>query len=194
MAAAQTHQRASRWCTDKPDAKPPNVDAFFFPIVAFELLLLSVEQSLRLLLLLHYGIVRDDTNHNPHVLYRMVKNRSGGKQGIRAEIVNKMNELCQTGAIATVSEKEFANCLKRHDSSYSTFRYFGVDRHGRLSNQWEISPRDVQVLHCLALTLIQLNMDEMAKRGLKAMSSMSRVPGAEMTEDVRELKERLISG
>ena len=87
MAAAQAHQRASGWCMDKPDAKPPNIDAFFFNAVSFELILLSVEQSLRLLLLLHHGIVRDDTNHNPHVLYGTVKNRSGGEQGIREDII-----------------------------------------------------------------------------------------------------------
>ena len=72
MAAAQAHQRASGWCMDKPDAKPPNIDSFLFGAVSFELILLSVEQSLRLLLVLHFGIIRDDTNHNPHVLYGTV--------------------------------------------------------------------------------------------------------------------------
>ena len=89
MAAAQAHQRASGWCMDKPDARPPNIDFFFFNAVSFELILLSLEQSLRLLILLHYGILRDDTNHNPHVLYETVRNLSGGKEGIREDIVNK---------------------------------------------------------------------------------------------------------
>ena len=191
MAAAQAHQRASGWCMDKPDAKPPNMDAFFFSAVSFELILLSVEQSLRLLLLLHHGIVRDDTNHNPHVLYGTVKNLSGGTQGTRDDIVVKMNALGQTRAIKPISEKELAACLKKHDSSYSNFRYFQLDRHARLNTQWEFTVRDVQILHCLALALVVLNMDEMAKRGMKAMLSMSLVPEAEMTEDLVALKERL---
>ena len=191
MAAAQAHQRASGWCMDKPDAKPPNMDAFFFSAVSFELILLSVEQSLRLLLLLHHGIVRDDTNHNPHVLYGTVKNLSGGTQGTRDDIVVKMNALGQTRAIKPISEKELAACLKKHDSSYSNFRYFQLDRHARLNTQWEFTARDVQILHCLALALVDLNMDEMAKRGMKAMLSMSLVPEAEMTEDLVALKERL---
>ena len=106
MAAAQAHQRASCWCKDKPDAKPPNIDAFFFDVVSFELVLLSVEQSLRLLLLLHYSIVRDNTNHNPRILFEAMQNKSGGKIGIRQDILDEMNALGQTEGIALFSEKE----------------------------------------------------------------------------------------
>ena len=193
MAAAQAHQRASGWCMDKPDAKPPNIDAFFFTIVSFELVLLSVEQSLRLLLLLHYSIVRDDTNHNPRVLYGVVRNKSGDKEGIRCDITNKMNELGQTEGIAPIFEKELVACLNKHDSSYSNFRYFQLDHRAKLNNQWEFSQRDVQILHCLALALISLNMDEMRKRGIDALLSMSRVPESEMTQELKALRDRLIS-
>ena len=53
---------------------------------------------------------------------------------------------------------------------------------------------DIQILHCLALALIHLNMVEMGKLGIKAMLSMSRVPDADMTEDLVALKQRLASG
>ena len=88
MAGAQAHQRASIYCMDKPDAKPPNIDWFYFNVVSFELILMSVEQSLRLLLLLHYGIIRADTGHVPHVLYKAILRKSGGKSGIRRDIVD----------------------------------------------------------------------------------------------------------
>ena len=149
MAAAQAHQRASGWCLDKPDSKPPNIDAFFFPVVSFELILLSVEQSLRLVLLLHYSIVRDDTNHNPYVLYKAVQNKSGGTEGVRNEIVSKVNELGKAEGIDPVSEKELVTCLRKHDSSYSNFRYFQLDHRARLNKNWEFSRRDMQILHCL---------------------------------------------
>ena len=45
MAGAQAHQRASVYCMDKPDAKPPNIDRFYFNVVSFELIPMSVEQS-----------------------------------------------------------------------------------------------------------------------------------------------------
>ena len=178
---------------DMPDAKPPNIDYFYYFVVSFELFLLSVEQSLRLLLLLHYSIVRDDTNHNPRVLYRTVQNKSGDKTGMRQDIINKMNSLGQPESITSFSEKELLACLKKHDSSYSNFRYFQLDPQARLNEKFEISPRDIQTMHCLALALIHLNMDELEKRGIGIAHSMSPVPESEMTEELRTLKSRLLS-
>ena len=193
MAAAQAHQRVATWCMDKSDAKPPNIDAFFFPIVSFELVLLSIEQSLRLLLLLHYSIVRDDTNHNSYVLYREVRNKSGGKEGIRSDIISKMNVLGQTEGADPFSEKELVSCLKKHDSSYSNFRYFQLDHQARLNKKWGFSKRDVQIIHCLALALIHMNMGEMMRRGIGALLSMSLVPESEMTEELKDLRDHITS-
>ena len=178
---------------DKPDAKPPNIDYFYYFVVSFELILLSIEQSLRLLLLLHYSIVRDDTNHNPRVLYGTVQNKSDDKTGIRQDIINKMNSLGQPEGIPPFSEKELLACLKKHDSSYSNFRYFQLDPQARLNEKFEISPRDVQTMHCLALALIHLNMDELEKRGIGIAHSMTAVPESEMTEELSALKSRLLS-
>ena len=107
MAGAQAHQRASAWCLDKPDAKPPNIDAFFFPTVSFELILLSIEQSLRLVLLLHYSIIRADTNHTPHVLYGAIRNKSSGYEGVRSAIVERLNMYGGTHNVPTITERDF---------------------------------------------------------------------------------------
>ena len=120
MAGAQAHQRASVWCADKPDAKPPNIDWFFFNVVSLELILMSIEQSLRLLLLLHYSIVRDDTNHTPHVLYKAMQNKSGAKDGIRSEIVKHVNLLRTQQNLGEISEEEIVSCLRKHNASYGT--------------------------------------------------------------------------
>ena len=193
MAAAEAHQRASVWCREKRDAKPPNIDAFYFLVVSFELTLLSVEQSLRLLLLLQYSIVRNNTNHNPRTLYSEILHQSRGKIGIGQDILNKMNVVAQANALAPFSEKELLACLRKHDSSYSALRYFQLDRHARLSTDWEITPQDQQVFNCLALALILLNNYEMAKRGIGALGSMSPTPESAMTEELRALKKRLMS-
>ena len=171
----------------------PCIDFLFFSVVSFELVLLSVEQSLRLLLLLHYSIVRDNTNHNPYVLYKDIRNKSGDKEGIRRDIINQMNLLGQTKGIDPISEKELVTCLRKHDSSYSSFRYFQLDHQGRLNKKWEFSQRDVQILHCLALALISLNMDEMGRRDIGVLQSISPVPESEMTEELKALKARLMS-
>lgn len=187
MAAAQAHQRASVYCFDKPDAKPPNIDAFFFPTVSFELILLSVEQSLRLLLLLHDGAVLDRVDHNPAVLYKAVRRMSEGKEGLRDDIICQMNALGESVEIDDFSEGELRKCLNKHDSSYSNFRYFQLNRQGKLNLHWELSPRDVQIMHCLSLVLISMNMEKMSKQGMQVIQSMSLFPQSEMTEELKDL-------
>ena len=141
MNAAQAHQRASVLCIDKTDGKPSNIDCSYYMVVSFELVLLSVEQSLRLLLLLHYSIVRSD--HSSRVLYGAVQaaqRESGDRIGIRQDIVDKMNALGQPKVVTPFSEKELLTCLKKHDSSYSTFRYFQLDSQARSNPQLKFLP------------------------------------------------------
>ena len=192
MAGAQAHQRASVYCLDKPDAKPPNVDWFYFSVVSFELILMSVEQSLRLLLLLHYGIVRADTSHAPNVLYKTILRESGGKSGIRRDIVVTTNAVGRTSEVPAMDEKDILACLRKHDSSYANFRHFQLNKQGGLNPDFEFKPREVQVLHCLALGLIKLNMDKIARRKLQVFSSMTAVPESEMTADIKALKESML--
>ena len=191
MAAAQAHQRASVYCFDKPDAKPPNIDALFFPIVSFELILLSVEQSLRLFLLLNFGDVLDRVDHNLAVLYRNVRRKSGEREDLRQRIAGLMNQLGESIGIDAVAEKELVRCLDKHNSSYSNFRYFQLNRQGKLNPDWELSARDVQIMHCLALALIAINVEEMTKREMDIIHTMSAVPQAKMTAELKALVDRL---
>ena len=191
MAGAQAHQRASAWCLDKPDAKPPNIDAFFFPTVSFELILLSVEQSLRLALLLHYSIIRDDTNHTPHVLYGAIRNKSKGYEGVRSTIVERLNLYGVKHNIPVIKEKDIVACLKKHNASYANFRYFQLSHQGTLNPDFGYSTRDVQIMHCLALGLTHVNMDEMRRRNIRVIESMSVVPEAKMTSELRAIKESM---
>lgn len=187
MASAQAHQRASVYCSANPDAKSPNIDAFFFSAVSFELILLSIEQSLRLLLLLHFGDVLDRVDHNLKVLYRQVQNRSTEKNGLRDNIIHFMNRIGEPKGIATFREQELPTCLNKHDSSYSDIRYFLVDRKGRVNPKWSVLPREIQIMHCLALALIGINMQELGKQGMKVLGSMSHVPLAEAPEELKRM-------
>lgn len=193
LAGAQAHQRTSVYCMDNPDAKPPSIDWFFFNVVALELILMSVEQSLRLLLLLQYDIIRADTGHAPYVLYKAIRNKSGDRGGIRSDIVAMANAYGDTHGIQAMDEREILTVLRKHDSSYVNFRHFQLDRHGRLNPRFGFVNRELQVLHCLALGLIKLNMDLIAKRNFQVYSSMSAVLESEMTDELRELKDRMLS-
>ena len=46
-------------------------------------------------------------------------------------------------------------------------------------------------MHCLALGLIHVNMDEMRRRNIGVIESMSVVPEAEMTSELRAIKESM---
>ena len=191
MAGAQAHQRASVYL-ENSDTKPPNIDYFYFKMVSFELLLMSVEQSLRLLLLLHYDIIRADTGHTPHVLYKAILNNSGGKVGIRSEIVGMANLSGRAAGIPPMEEKEIRACLREHDSSYANFRHFQLNKQGGLNPNLGFKPREFSVLHCLALGLIGLNVGEMQRQKIQPLSIMSAVPESEMTDELRALKESML--
>lgn len=199
MASAQAHQRAAVLCRNHPDAQSlknpdvtsPDINLWFFLSVAFEMILLSVEQSLRLLLLLRYSIVRDATNHDSHALYNTIRSQSDGTS---TAIIEKANEIGRANNLAGLTENDVVTCLKRHMASYNNVRYLGLDRQGRLKPRpIEISRRDQQILHCLALALIHLNGDEMQRRDVSTFGSTARlVPDSEMTDDERAIKERLL--
>ena len=190
MASALAHGRASAWCRENPDAKLPSIDFFYFTVVSFELVLISLEQSLRLLLLLHYSIIRADTNHSPNVLYKGILNKSGSDEGNRVDIVDKANELGQNLGISSITEEELLACLRKHDSSYSNFRFFQLDHQGKLNPTLEVTPHDEQIVRCLASALIVLNMDEMRRQGIP-MGSLREVPESEMTEELQALRKQL---
>ena len=180
---------------NNPNAKPPNIDSFFFTVVSLELILLSIEQSLRLLLLLHYRVVRDDTNHAHSVLYKAMLNNIGGKEtGIRADVVAHANVIGSQMDIPPTTEKEIVTCLERHNASYSNFRYFQLSREGKLNPKFQLKGRETQVLHTLAIALISLNIKEMNDRKIGMYQSMSVVPDSEITDDLRALGDATMEG
>ena len=193
MDGARAHQRTSAYCWKHP-AKPPDIDYLYFQLLSFSLILMSVEQSLKLLRLLHCHIFRADTGHAPHVLYRAILDEIDGKDRdrIRNDIVDAANACDGTLNIPTMDETEIRECLKRHRSSYTDSRYFLLDKQGRKKLKFEVTSREMQVLHCLALGLIKLNMAEIQKHKIKVSSSMRRIPESEMTNELRAVKERML--
>ena len=184
---AQAHQRASAYCQDNPTAKPPSMDALFFSAVAFELLLNSIEQSLRLILLLEYSTCKPI--HNVYALYKAISGMSRSKDG-RSEIVRRMTELGGSLGMEVITEADIRACLRKHDSSYSSFRYFGLDDYGRSTMRWEVKGYEVKLANCLALALIQLNCEVMRNRGIQTYS-MRRLAVSDMTAEQQALLARM---
>ena len=90
-----------------------------------------------------------------------------------------------------ITESDIQQCLRKHDSSYSSFRYFGLDENGRSTMKWEMKAYEIRLIHCLALALIKVNYDEMRKRNIGIYSSFTRVPESEITEELQQLMGRM---
>lgn len=166
MAAADASRHVAQQCRRHP-TEPDSVEDIYFTVVPFSLTLLSIEQSLRLALLLHHSVVRDDTNHNPGILYRDLRGRSGTEAGIIPDIISKLNEVGQDNNLDPFSEKELKACLQKHDASYSLARYFELDHQAKLSKKGlRFTPREEQILYCAAWALVLVNTDEMKRRGI----------------------------
>ncbi len=198
MNAAQTHKRASVLCMEKARANrftnPERfnvVDYLLLSAVSFELIFVSVEQSLRLLFLLLFRIFPRNPDHDLHTLYKELQDRDTGEEGISRDIIQEINGFGQTKNIRPVSEDELIACLKRHGSSYMDFKYFHVDTKGKSNRNKSsvLSDRDLDIFLCFASALICLNIEEMEKRGF-GFPFIWPVPESEMTERLKALKER----
>ena len=152
---------------------------------------MSLEQSLRLLLLLHYGNIRDSTDHAPRVLYKAISQKSGSKEGIRAKIVCCANKIGAQNDISPMTEKDIKLCLKNHNSSYTNFRHFQLNRQGRLNPDFGFKNRELQIIHVLTLALLKMNEITMKERKIGWHSSMTKIPESEMTDELRALWKRL---
>lgn len=189
MMGALAHQRASVYCIDNPNAKPPSIDFLLFPAVSFELILLSIEQSIRLLLLVKYETLRP--KHTVFKLYSELMYKSGRDGACRSEIFHRVNVLAHSNNIGAIPEDDVHSCLKKHDSSYASFRYFGLDSSARSSLKWGVKSYEVQILHCLALALLEINRNELQKRGVNFPGSVKEVPESEITDELKELLDRM---
>ena len=160
MAAADAHRLASISCNNeasKYDSESYN--SVILRLVSFELILVSVEQSLRLLLLLRFSIFPERPDHDLFALYKKLQDKGPDEEWIRKEIIQGINNYAQTKKISLIlnSEEELVTCLETHQLSYSNIKYFRVNKHGKLNEDIGFSPCESKILHCLAEALTELN-------------------------------------
>ena len=184
MAGAEAHLRASIYCRNNPDAKVPNIEVMFFSAVAWELILNSIEQSLRLLLLMNHSYL--NPTHNIEALYKAVVRKDGAQRTMRTDIVDRTNAHFRLLGMNSVTEIDIRKCLHKHDSSYSSFRYFGLKDDARFTLKWEMTEYEAKLLSCLAIALFQMNSDEMHNRGIGRYASLTRVSEGDIPDKLRE--------
>ena len=192
LASAQAHQEAARLLHDTAGAQSlSDPHTWVLSMVSFEQILLSVEQSMRLLLLLHFGSLH--SSHNPHALFRNIRNKSGGHSGPKEALLENTNKCRYAVGLPPVSEEDLAKVFKKHQSSYSDFRYFGVDEQADVSHRLGFNASDLQIMHLVALGIIATNIEEIKRRGFKIYATPSPVPEEEMTDELRALKAEMLS-
>lgn len=180
--AALYHRDAAIHLFEKFNAQRPEVSGAFFPVfmevVAFELLLLSVEQSLKVLLLLHDPNYLPKENHDIHKLLIMVEEKSNTKKvnashrNLFKKLLVKINKeridyakVHKISAGKPITKDELKDTFKAHADSYTNYRYFGVtkdlsQRPINLENRMEA------ILHAAALILAKINLAKMEQEGL----------------------------
>ena len=186
MMAAEAHRIASDSCLSS-SLSSSDTHNFFLQVVSFELLLVSVEQSLRLLLLLRFSIFPQKSNHNLFDLYQKLGEKDADKEWIIEGIIAVMNARKN---ISPTSEEELAACLKEHCYSYSNTKYFQVKIGGKLSEDFGHSTREREILHCFALVLIDVNKSWLVM--LDSTDEELRMLGF-TGEKLEALKKRLLS-
>ena len=189
MIGAQARQYVSKFCLDSSGGGVFNMTHVYLSTISFELILHSIEQSLRLLLLIHFSV--NHSTHNIFALYRRILRESRSKEGIRRVIVDQVNTQIGLIGMNHTTENNIQACLRKHDSSYSSFRYFGLDNDAFPTLRWEMKEYEIKLLHCLALALITINLTEMQKQKMPVLGSISEVPESEMTDELRDLMKRM---
>ena len=158
FGAAWAHVRSAVYCRSNPAAKSPSTDEEFFKRVSSELLLLSVEQSLKLILYLKD--VCFDIDHDLYQLYAKTASIQDAHDGnsLIGTVVRLMDEMGRARGYSGFTEEEVCNCLKVHRSLYKDLRYFGVDRKLRPIELRSVQCKDYQTIQWLSLSLIATNL------------------------------------
>ena len=124
MMAAIAHYTTSVYCLDAPQAKASSMGKYYFHIVAFELMLLSIEHSLKLTLFLETSSF--PPKHNIFKLYKQVVREENFDDNFQHEVIRSVNHHASSISLPHIEEDSILRCLEKHDSSYMNFRYFGV--------------------------------------------------------------------
>ena len=160
--AALMHTEAAFCLANNSDTKLTTARDMFLQIVHVELLLLSIEQSIKVFILL--GGKNPPTKHNLDLLLSRVNNK----------FLNKAIQLGNQHTkypvpLSAVSIKEVEATIKKQSDSYERIRYFGLSKKF-VSESFGYEPREAQILHVLAVGFLNENHKNMRAAGLSPPS------------------------
>ena len=147
---------------------------FHFATVAAELLLHSIEQSLKLTLALGQVPTEELSkfDHDIHKLYKEVIGDHTREMDTKGEIVRITNIYTSRYGFTPVNEADIKGCINKHRSSYVSFRYFGVPKNFSSVPSWKLDWDDLRLLACLCPSLIEINICQATKSGIRVQPSL----------------------
>ena len=171
MTASVAHHLTSAFCGNQAfeeEKKEKNSDfAYYFTVVALELALLSIEQSLKLILFLQFSIPLKKLNsHNLLFLYEKIEKEGESGRNLCDKIIQKIDFYAREKDFNPICEEDLKTCLKKHTDTYKKIRYLFVDLQG-IQDYSGIPRSDAQIIECLRQSLVHLNINELNKREIK---------------------------
>ena len=185
MMAAQAHHQAAELCLNSLNGRPVDHYLFYFSTVSAELLEQSIEQSLKLTLVLNEVPLakrNSKSGHDIFELYKKVICYCKGEKDIQSEIVRITNIYAFEYGFRQVREVGIPKCIERHKLSYVEIRYFGVDKSFSSVPDMELDWDDLRLLSCLCPGLIEINIDLMKKYGIPSRLSLRQDSNTKLFE------------
>ena len=177
--AALSHRDASIILHNEFYKLRPEATGALFPaflmIVSFEMIVLSIEQSLKLLLMLHFSSYQLKGGHNIYNLLMILDGKGRSKavnaphRGLLRKLLVQANKILDHEGNTIrppITKSELKKVFKKHQNSYSDLRYLGVGLDLK-QKSWGIETRSEQIMHCMALALIEVNRAKMDESGMK---------------------------
>ena len=168
MTASVVHNLVALSCQNQASEKEKEGDsdfAFYFTAAAYESSLLSIEQSLKLILVFQFSVPLNElTCHDLIPLYEKIKGERG--KGLRDRIIKKMNFYAEKREYHSISKKELKDCLETHRNTYKKIRYLYVNTEGETEEFPDITESEARIIDCLRQSLVHLNMEELNDRGI----------------------------
>ena len=192
MMAAQAHHQAAELCLNNLNGRPVEHYLFYFSAVSAELLLHSIEQSLKLTLVLNdvpLAKRNSKPGHDIFELYKKVICYCKGEKDIQSEIVRITNIYASKYGFAQVREVGISKCIQKHKLSYVKIRYFGVDKSFSSVPDMELDWDDLRLLSCLCPGLIEINIYRMKKCGIPSRLSLRQNSNTKLFEFTFQIEE-----
>lgn len=196
MAGAVAHQRVSVHCDDRAFTDMDIVDSMYVRWLSFSLVLFSVEQSLKLMLLLHFNYWSKRERHDLFRLYKAISRHSdtafknSKSDCITLSIVDKVNAVIEevnehdsTSGIKwfkPVTQAELLTCVEQNRKLYSDLRYFMLSLDSKLKSSIGYSLRTFEIINFLAEALIDLNEDAIGRHNLFVLAYADRIGKGEL--------------